>query len=76
MFPPCSMPSFSPIYSLSWRLCRVGLTLAQHAVAAALIMASATPCVSLCEAQVLTHLSKGAFEDSDLTRHVHKWPTR
>ena len=20
MFPPCSMPSFSPIYSLSWRL--------------------------------------------------------
>ena len=40
------------------------------------IMASATPFVSLCEAKALKHLRKGAFEDSDIMRSAHKWPTR
>ena len=40
------------------------------------IMASATPFVSLCEAKAPQHLRQEAFEDSDIMRSAHKWPTR
>ena len=38
------------------------------------IMASATPCVSLCKANALTHLSTRACEDCDIMRSACKWP--
>ena len=41
MFPPCSMPSFSTIYSLSWRLWARGectLSLEKHTLADAVTL--------------------------------------
>jgi hypothetical protein len=46
-----------------------------HVLIAAPIMASAIPCVSLCKANALTHLSTGVCEDCDIMRSACKWPT-
>jgi hypothetical protein len=42
----------------------------------ALIMASATPAASLCEAQAPPRLWQGAFEESGVMLNGQKWPTR